>query len=499
MDYKTDLNQNPEGSPLGLSLEEQSIFEKIRGLSWNKREEKLDTVRNNLGLFNKALHSEPRYVGDALGIINSAISDRKISPEPPEFALQFIEDNSERIEAGLRDKDYNVRRSCLDTLSGLVEHGDTRRSTLGFQILKKNLDIFIEQFADPKRYNLHVNIAQFAPMVGYKNEAGQPMGFIVLEEVADKLSADKKQAARIIPQIIGQLYTHPNKNIQTNSVFLLDNIVKTYGFNLFKDKLLLSWLQSHLGFDSHDIEQNLSAMMELEAQQPGAARVLYDEFGIIDFGRYTTETLLRQVKARHDTDKPYGVVLTARYDAGGAFYERTKDLDYISRSSEGKFNLRLIEGGNKYELTRALLTARRKYGPASFAFIAAHGLEDRIKLGLDTDDVLIIDDLKDRGGQRGSEFFVPNSTVVLLSCETGKAEGLAKHLSEVIDGQVIAPNSSSSVRAISVDISEDGKPKPDITYGVWGLDLSKMIYDKGVLIHDSQADYHARLDALNQK
>lgn len=198
-------------------------------------------------------------------------------------------------------------------------------------------------------------------------------------------------------------------------------------------------------------------MILSEQQRPGIAKFLFKEFAIRCFGRYSPDLLIKQFDG-FEEQKPYGVILYPREDHSGAFYEDRKAFDDLLSQLKGEYNLRVVEVGNKFEVVRALIRLKRKYGPISFAVIGGHGTKDSIKFGDSAHqrNILRVQDLRGRGARRASEFFQPKPTIILVSCFTGIDRGMGQQLSEMIGAKVIAPQIDTSLHSIE-PVVKDGQ------------------------------------------
>ncbi len=246
---------------------------------------------------------------------------------------------------------------------------------------------------------------------------------------------------------------------------------------------------------------NLEAISELETKKLGAAKKLYEDYGIANFGRYEQDMLLRQIDIA-DKDPRYGIVIYPEADYNGAFFQNGKQLyDASLQLRTGGFETRIVEAGSQRELARRLLRLHKKYSPAgnkfSFAIVGGHGSPNSIALGNDkpldpppfpdpkksqeeyekeldvwrksisTDTGRFVTDdlLEGEGIQRAlQEWFEESAPKVLVSCSTGAEGGIAEQASAQSSGEVTAPKIPTNVKKIDVSFDTNGKPVFSVEY-----------------------------------
>lgn len=206
---------------------------------------------------------------------------------------------------------------------------------------------------------------------------------------------------------------------------------------------------------------NFDEIQELEKRRPGAARVLFEEFGIRMFGRYGWETLVAQYDNHKDTDKPFGIVLYPISDHNGAFYQDVRIIDSLREQLEEQgYLLRIVEAGSKFELGRRLVGLDKQYGnhhKISFAVIGGHGTTTSIQFGgNDPKHLLMAEDLHGTGIRRSGKFFEDHPTIILASCSTGARRGIGQQLSKTLGATVIAPDKPTSLGYIYVKRTVSG-------------------------------------------
>ncbi|GIW59224.1 MAG: hypothetical protein KatS3mg087_0290 [Patescibacteria group bacterium] len=209
------------------------------------------------------------------------------------------------------------------------------------------------------------------------------------------------------------------------------------------------------GKDIYDVDaMNLKMIFELEEAEPGICAVLQEEFNISNFARYPKDMLLRQYRERDRTDKKYGIVIYPKSDWNSAFYDAQDGLLTLDANVRDHA-IRIVECETKTDVARFLIKCRNRYGrdnKIAFGVIAGHGSPESITFGgTDTTDsrhVFTKEDLKGRGVSRITDFFDKDATLILISCSTGKTEGVGENLSQLLDLKVIAPDEPTNISAI---------------------------------------------------
>ena len=215
------------------------------------------------------------------------------------------------------------------------------------------------------------------------------------------------------------------------------------------------------------IIENLPTAIQIESQRPGIIRVLSQEFGIKNFGRYPQELLIKQYDDRENQSKSYGVILYPRSDWNGAFLQNQRVFEELAGQLEGKFSIRVVEAESKYDIARALINFRKRYPShkISFAIVGGHGTKDSVQFGgIDQKHLLFVQDLTGRGVQKTSEFFEPDPSIILVSCSTGTEGGIGQQLSEMMGARVIAPKIPTNIVSINSSIDNEGKLRFDVKY-----------------------------------
>ena len=256
------------------------------------------------------------------------------------------------------------------------------------------------------------------------------------------------------------------------------------------------------GFDMDDPEgcvkswslepsKNLNKISALEKDNPGAAALLHNFYGIRDFHRWPTEFLKEQFETHGDTEKPYGLSIVAD--------DRTLQLwreQSILRDVKPEYIVRALEVKSSTELVRRMQALDGLYGgkqKVSFATIHAHGSPESILFSTSETEMGSISLQNNFMG--ASKWFVENPLLVLASCSTGQEQGIAQKLSRQIHATVVGPQEDTGVDTIKVTKDNDSiRLIPSFQHsddGNWGsrTAVEAVLYIDGERINPTDARY----------
>ena len=213
---------------------------------------------------------------------------------------------------------------------------------------------------------------------------------------------------------------------------------------------------------------NLGTLQSLENYRPGSVSLLYNEFGIRDFGRYgsaeITDLIIRQCEQIDDKQEPYGLVLSPKHDHLDAlnFISYAGVYNELAELSEkGLCNISFAEVDSSLSAIRMVNKFRKKYGKMSFMVLEAHGTEMSIQLA--EDEFIEIGDILSRGAASLLDAFTEDATIILNSCSTGAKGGIGEMMAK--QGiRVIAPNIPTALHTIHAKVDENGKLILDAVY-----------------------------------
>jgi hypothetical protein len=207
-----------------------------------------------------------------------------------------------------------------------------------------------EFFSSGKRWNYHRGLS--AETISMHKEDYLQSGFTE-EEI--------NRAIEIFTESVGERIVKP--------------ILEEYGLSF--EELARAWEKSRL---RESIESNLSAIRDLEKEQPGSAKELFEgPQKIRCFGRYDTDFLLEQLDTLSHGE-PYGVMCNAYEDHNGAFRNRQKIHQQIrDESARLGMKTRLMEYSDDkssfFEQMFEMVTANdgKTLQPADYIWINQHG------------------------------------------------------------------------------------------------------------------------------
>lgn len=310
-------------------------------------------------------------------------------------------------------------------------------------------------------------------------------------------NANPEQSARFLNRLLGNL-THKNtdprlraaiakmgreNHMNPNMAEISRNITQEIRSFFAKKGLNLPALETTWRQNTTEkrydgvFMRNFDTICRLEGQSPGICKILQQEYGINNFGRYPVEQLVRQYDQRADSNTPYGVVMYPLYDHTGAFYGTQKMLRQMDRDIAGKHTMRIVEVSNLGEAVKKLAHLRVVNGKMGFGIFGGHGSKDSITFGELDIPQRGLSDLTLRGTLKSTDidpeqrrqramirhFFTENPTFVLLSCFTGSDKGLGEKVSQLGVG-VIASDESTGINAVRVTFDENGNPKFDVKF-----------------------------------
>ncbi len=210
---------------------------------------------------------------------------------------------------------------------------------------------------------------------------------------------------------------------------------------------------------------NLKKIQEVETENPGTCRFLYDEFNIADFGRYPTKLLLKQREEFDSLKNPYGVIIFPRADWNSAFYAKNDALEGLHGQLKGEFTLRFAECEGKVDVVRMLQKFDKLYNPSdgsghkiSLLILGGHGTENSIQFGGGgKKHELYTKDLARKVSGKAGEYLDQEPTIILTSCSTGADRGIGQELSRRFGAKVVAPKEPTGLSKLYGSRGRDGK------------------------------------------
>ena len=214
---------------------------------------------------------------------------------------------------------------------------------------------------------------------------------------------------------------------------------------------------------------NIERIDEVERLRPGSVKILEQEFGILNFGRYDAKTLAYIYDNKDKDDLPHGYLIYPYNDHNGAFMRDKEIIRQLVDSMASKYYLRIVEVKNKRGLIHKLMRLKAHYPShpeAAFIILGGHGTPDSIQLGDESDEQnsiyaenLGIESNDRRRGlakKLGSRVLKKGAPIVLISCSTGQEEGIGQKLSEAFETEVIAPDMSTNLKSLDPVFDQRG-------------------------------------------
>ena len=284
------------------------------------------------------------------------------------------------------------------------------------------------------------------------------------EELLGQLAGTPAEIERA-GRLMAQLYLSPLNKAREESQRILGILLAKHG--LEPEKIIKAWDQSGAKQNTKErpmlrtkfiigFGKNIEHLYLLEARRPGAAKFLWKEYQLADFGRYPIELLEQQYDSHEKNDLPYGIIIFPQKDWNGALYSDVEVFRKFLKELEGRFYLRAVECEGKIGIARQLLKLDKRYGQGhkiQFAYIGGHANGTEMEFGEGRMNELTVEDLKGAGIRRASAFFTPDATIMLSACKVGLPGGIGPVMSKELGLEVIGPDGISSTEAIHANFS----------------------------------------------
>ena len=444
--------------------QDTQIFESIltrKGLSNRAKDGQISQfLTEERELLEAALRYDQPFVQTMELLSDSVIFDQH--PKSREIALSIIEDNLDFIGQALgadSESQADIDSAAFYTLAHFAGKGSNDQADKAAVIFAQNKDKILAGLAGEKKLG-------YKRLVGYLAEASpnkdisQTVDYILAGFVKEVESAEdgSEEVYDLAIAMQGVEYS-PFRREKVG--FFAKEILRDFGFD--PEQVVDTWrLNSGNEFAKVNemFASNLRSMIFLESQERGSTKVLNEKFGIVNFGRYPPELLLRQYQNRDRDDLRYGVGLYPLRDHNGAAYGQRGPLESLLEDLGDQFELRVAEAESKVDVANHLRHFRARYGKhrISFAIIFGHGSEDSISFGDhpsrsgEARYSLTSEDLVDsRSGKYGS-FFEDKPTIILASCSTGVDQGIAQKLKETLGAEVVAPTEEAGLKSYHAKI-----------------------------------------------
>lgn len=318
---------------------------------------------------------------------------------------------------------------------------------------------------------------------------------------------DEVRAVDALIEIIGENFSQENPLFTAicNRYNLPTNIIardweKNYDSSASSKKLINEEIKKRKSFLRRCFYSLLYLGEDIAQEAPS---ILYQEFGITNFGRYPRGMLEKQYKDRNKRDHSYGIMVYPKDDHNGAFdnvallsrfqesvidsyapqykYEMRQTESVIESDAvaekyrqeiQGAMYIRIIESHSLYDFAKRLIFLDKKYAgkdgsnKIAFGVVGGHGTKSALTLDASSAGGRIdVRNFIGKGVRRaGKKFFQSNAPFVIQSCSTGSEGGLAEVFYETVEGNsVVAPKTLVGVGPITFHLVS-GQPKLKVEF-----------------------------------
>lgn len=375
-------------------------------------------------------------------------------------AVAILGNNIENINESIGEKDERMSSTALLALVSVRDFGTTYYKHQAADALKGQMPI-IEKLVDDN-FRLHPDLLELIFTYGSKKQIIR-----WFHNVSERFNTTHNVDRFDARYAIASLFESHDAQAVNYGKALVRKILREYHVN--PADMLAAWFASTKKEElPYIVSKNLERIYQLESARPGIAERLQKECGINDVSRYPTSLLIEQEAHLDDAQSLYGLLLYSYGDHNGALYETSGALDQLFTQLHGGYQLRVLEIKDKLDLIKKLRHLKRKYGyahKASFGIAAGHGASYGIQFNDSPGQKnrLQIADLADPRIEKTSEFFEDGATLILFSCKTGTAKGLAQKLTKTTGLKLIAPDKETNINSINAKI-KNGKLDFDVHY-----------------------------------
>ena len=481
-EIKKELNLEKNLNELDIETKNISEEAKNKILEIEKQTQEISTLisgKNNEEIYKIFSNEQDQsiLIKSSLDIFKKRGKISQEEQKTKEALLKFIEIRPSIFEKIIQSKNPDDASNAILLYSSLVNNGSEAQQKIGMALLKKHLDLVKQittsattDYENKDYYNSDTNLLRRSILEkGDKDIKAEAQKWF-----EETINDDKFDVNTIF--CLQRLYGKDKKSIT--------NLTKTYleKHGLPSEKLLTDWksgkIEPHLGFAS---------VKKIEDKIPGATKVLHEQFKISDFWRYPTEVLVDQYNNKDNMDMPYGVIIFPTADHNGAFAQNAHWINKLHNDTKGKYLLRIMEAEGKFSLARNLLSLNKKYGnnhKISFGLLGGHGSKNSIQFGSHTlnnffseKNLLRKKDFEGEGVKKIKSFFEENPSIALVSCSTGKEQGIGQKISETYGADISAPDRPAALYQLGISFDQNGKIKFDTKYLHSGQEMK---YSRGI-------------------
>lgn len=199
---------------------------------------------------------------------------------------------------------------------------------------------------------------------------------------------------------------------------------------------------------------NYEQLIDLEREAPGAAKELFNNYGIRSFARYDMHDLIRQHNG--EANEPLQVMLVSAEDWSDAFDGRQKGMVTSEAQQLGMTSPVFVEAATPIEAFKHLLQVKQNFGTEiSGIAVSAHGGPDSLVLSQEsriTSDTIVKTNAIERLIKNGT--LTPDFRTIFSACYGQK---VAQELSRHTKGSVATPGQETS--GMYIENLDTGKVK----------------------------------------
>ena len=275
-----------------MSLEEEARTNQNELSKLNKK------IFENRNVLTEGLRSEFRSLNlEALAALNELPDIKLLDPELHNWALATLENTvalTEIIQEYRKDPE-NAKGiyTFLLAVDNLIIYGDHRQVKLGLEILSKNTDALDRRME--QGYTLTMAPFLERIIVSGEKDAAEKALIILWKHTVDT------DTGRIVGyDLLGWCFATQTTRVKELAESIIITRLKNLNI-LAPEKYPEAWRVSapdSIWSLSDILQKNIATIESLESNQPGAANFLNREFGIFDFGRYSSDMLLQQYEER---------------------------------------------------------------------------------------------------------------------------------------------------------------------------------------------------------
>ncbi|MDO8623471.1 MAG: hypothetical protein Q7R52_04445 [archaeon] len=221
--------------------------------------------------------------------------------------------------------------------------------------------------------------------------------------------------------------------------------------------------------------KNLIRIAQIEDMGNGAARFLYDNFGISNFGRFSSETWSDQYKEKEKLG-PYGLVVASRNDWNARSYEDvfSQTYDDLRKKVHPSHSLRIIEVQSLPQLAKLLVQLKKKYQQMpSFVVWTGHSSDQDFALGpslyrkKNYKFSIAKEDFEGKAGERIRPYlnmFPPDTIMILDGCSDDTEKNLPTMAANALGSKFIYAKGKTSIEDFGVKIDSNKNLSFNVKY-----------------------------------